>query len=155
MRGARLAARIGRVLAIFLGVLAVAIFGIVGYEYAAGWRRMPEEERLLDRGRKLYGTYCVPCHGANMQGHVAGAISDAPPLQKPGFAVFFYLMPKDMEGFIAGLVGSGRSQMPGFGQALTAGDLASLAAYIRRANVGPPLALGGKPGPAGAADSKK
>lgn len=145
----------GRILAMFLGVLAVAIVGIVGYEYAAGWRRPPKEERMQDRGRELYGTYCVPCHGAKLQGQVPGAIVDAPPLKKPGFAFWFYAMPKDMEGFIAGLVGSGRRQMPAFGQVLTNGDLDSLAAYIHRANMGPLPAPREQLGPPGAAGGEK
>ncbi len=90
-----------------------------------------------------------------MQGHVRGAIVDAPPLDKPGFAFWFYAMPKDMEGFIAGLVGSGRRQMPAFGQALTPADLRSLAVHIHRVNIGAVLAPGEQPGQAGTADSKK
>jgi mono/diheme cytochrome c family protein len=45
-------------------------------------------------------------------------------------------MPKDMEGFLAGLIGTGRGQMPAFQALLTAEQRAAVAAYLRQVNTG-------------------
>lgn len=127
--------RILRMLGWSLAALAILACGVVGYEYAVGWRSQQEQERLVARGRALFDTYCARCHGEAMQGHVANAPADAPPLRKPGFAFWYAVMPKDMEGFIAGLIGTGRGRMPPFSSVLTEGDRTGLAAYIHRRNL--------------------
>jgi mono/diheme cytochrome c family protein len=116
-----------------VAILLVFVAGLVAYEHAAA---KPEaEERLAaDEGRMLFIANCIPCHGANLQGHVPNAPFDAPPLRKPGFAFYFYTMPKDMEGFIAGLIGTGRGQMPPFQKVLKPDQRAALAAFLRRVN---------------------
>ena len=126
---------IAKALALAAAGLLVLAGGVVAYEHAAA-RPEAEERRAADEGRAVFLANCVPCHGANLLGHVPHAPFDAPPLRKPGFAFYFYTMPKDMEGFLAGLIGSGRGQMPAFQSVLSAEQRAALAAYLRRVNTG-------------------
>jgi mono/diheme cytochrome c family protein len=118
---------------ITLCVLVVTALGLVAYEHLAA-RPAAEEQRAAEQGRTLFGQNCEPCHGANLLGHVPNAPFDAPPLRKPGFAFYFYTMPKDMEGFIAGLIGTGRGKMPAFQTLLSPEQRAALAAYLRKVN---------------------
>jgi mono/diheme cytochrome c family protein len=127
--------RVLRILGFVVAGILILCVGVTGYEYAAA-RPAVEEQRAAHEGRQLFATYCLPCHGPAMQGHVPNAIQDAPPLKKPGFAIFFYTMPKDMEGFVAGLIGTGRRGMPSFQAILNPDQRASLAAFIRGANTG-------------------
>jgi mono/diheme cytochrome c family protein len=115
--------------------LLVLAGGVVAYEYGAA-KPAAEERRAAQQGRSLFAANCVPCHGADLLGHVPKAPFDAPPLRKPGFAFYFYTMPKDMEGFLAGLIGTGRGQMPAFQGLLTAEQRAAVAAYLRQVNTG-------------------
>lgn len=129
----RIAVRAGVVLG---AALAICITGVVGYENVAALRSAEASASLLARGKDVFARNCALCHGENLAGHAKGAPLDAPPLDKPGFAFFFYTMPKDMEGFIAGLAGSGRGNMPPFQGVLSHEDLASAAYYIGRVNLG-------------------
>ncbi|HUJ76863.1 MAG TPA: cytochrome c [bacterium] len=116
--------------------LLVLILGTVGYEYAAGWRSAALDQRLVAEGTALYASHCAVCHGQEMQGQPFSADFAPPPLHKKGWAFWFYVMPKDTEGFMAKLIGSGRRQMPAFDQLLTPEQRLSLAVLIHRVNAG-------------------
>lgn len=133
---ARWAQRLGRIALGLIGALVLLAALIVSYETVAGWRSAAEDRALVSEGRTLYGVYCVECHGAQMEGRVFESGMAPPPLKKRGFAFWFYVMPHDMEGFVAGLVGGGRRFMPPLGEVLSAAQRRSLAALIRRANTG-------------------
>jgi len=123
-----------------IGLLAL-VLGTIGYEYAAAYRPARTRAADLERGRWLYGTLCHDCHGGQMLGRTLPTTNVAvPPLNKPGFRVFFYTMPADMEGFVADLIGTGRGDMPAFGPTVSAADRRALAAFIHAVNVGEAVA---------------
>jgi mono/diheme cytochrome c family protein len=134
------------------GGLLVLVLGTVAYEYAAAYRPAAERSAILERGRTLYGTLCVDCHGEHMEGRILST-NDliVPPLNKRGFRVFFYTMPAGMEGFVADriaseragvegvkadLFGAGPLAMPAFGKSLSLEDRRALAVFIHAVNVG-------------------
>lgn len=117
--------------------LLVLIIGTVGYQYVAAHHPASERVAMVERGHALYGTLCHECHGDHMEGrHLPTNDLDVPPLNKRGFKVFFYAMPSGMEGFVAGLIGTGRRGMPPFGATLGEADRRALAMYIHAVNVG-------------------
>lgn len=127
---------VARVLKWMATALLVLVLGTVGYEYAAGWRSSAADRRLVEEGRVLYASHCAVCHGQDMRGNYFSEDFAPPPLYKRGFAFWFTVMPKDMEGFVARLIGTGRRQMPAFDQELTPEQRLSLAVLIHRVNSG-------------------
>lgn len=126
-----------RILRYIGAILLALVLGTVVYEHARAYHPATERAAMLSRGREIYTTICHNCHGDHMEGHaVPGTDLVAPPLNKPGFRVFFYLMPHDMEGFVAGLVDTGRGGMPSFGAMIAPQDRRCVALLIHDVNTG-------------------
>jgi mono/diheme cytochrome c family protein len=117
--------------------LLLLVLGAVAYEYAAAYHPPAERTAMLERGRAIYRSICQECHGGQMEGRmIAERNLVVPPLNKPGFRTFFFLMPADMEGFVTGLIGTGRGGMPSFQATLSTEDRRALALLIHAVNVG-------------------
>ncbi len=74
----------------------------------------------INKGRELYATYCVGCHGLNGAGQVAGT---------PNFTQGNSLMKSDT--VLADSIRNGRNAMPGFRALLTDAQLLDVVAYLR------------------------
>lgn len=80
----------------------------------------------IDRGKELYTTYCVPCHGVTGHG-------DGPIIAK-------FIRPPDLtaaqargytEGYLYSLIASGRGLMPPYGDKVRGDDRWSVVNYLR------------------------
>lgn len=81
----------------------------------------------LAEAERLYGEHCAQCHGADRLGGTGPAlIADT----------MARLKPADTSGVIA--AGRPQTQMPGFAERLTAAEIETLAAYVRRPLASPP-----------------
>jgi len=87
---------------------------------------VPQTSASIDRGKELFATYCVPCHGA--AGH-----SDGPIVAK-------FIRPPDLtaaqakgytDGYIYSLLSSGRGLMPPYGDKVRGDDRWNVVNYIR------------------------
>ena len=74
-------------------------------------------------GAKLYGQYCVSCHGPNGKGNFAGT---------PDFSRTNVMMRSD--GALFASIKVGRGAMPGFLGILRERDLFDVIAYLRTLN---------------------
>lgn len=124
--------RVGWIVLLVVAALALT----VGWQFAAAHREPERAQELLVKGSKLYGTYCEKCHRPHLEGGpiVGGWV--APPLVKPGFAVFFYTLPSGMEGFVADEIRLGNGPMPPFREVLTQAEIEALAFFVHRMNQG-------------------
>jgi mono/diheme cytochrome c family protein len=120
----------------YAALVAVLLAATVGQQYLAAHRPEPERARVLAQGREVYGRICHVCHGERMEGRALPNGAEAPPLVKPGFAFYFWILPSAMEGFLADLIGEGRRQMPSFAAALSPAERQAVAAFIHAANTG-------------------
>ena len=100
----------------------------------------PDAQDIVDSGRNLYGTYCASCHGANLEGQpnwrVRGpdGLLPAPPHDASGHTWHHAdeLLFRITKFGNAALVGGGyRSNMPGFGKALSDADIIAVLSYIK------------------------
>jgi len=87
----------------------------------------PPEARTADpaKGKEIYTTTCVVCHGANGQGGSHGGAKLTPALTREA---------------ITTVVAHGRNDMPAFGSALSADQLQSLADYVLQLSASAPPA---------------
>jgi mono/diheme cytochrome c family protein len=116
--------------------LLAALAALVGWQQVADRRPAPERAQLSAEGRAAYARWCAPCHGEHMQGRALGGALEAPPLAKPGFRIFFRLLPSAMEGWVREQIAEGTPPMPPFGRQLDARTLDGLALFVHRVNVG-------------------
>ncbi len=81
----------------------------------------------LRKGKALFDTYCVPCHGLTAKG-------DGPVSRKfPGVPdLHAEIFQKRTDGWIYGTIRNGGPLMPAYGEALTATDRWNVVNYLRR-----------------------
>jgi mono/diheme cytochrome c family protein len=86
----------------------------------------PRTAASIDRGKELFTTYCVPCHG--VAGH-----SDGPIIAK-------FIRPPDLtaaqargytDGYLYSLIASGRGLMPPYGDKVRGDDRWNVVNYLR------------------------
>lgn len=80
----------------------------------------------LDRGKRLYQIYCVPCHGADAKGKGRVAAKFVPP---PDLTLEVFR--KRPDGFIYETIKSGGPLMPGQGEAVQSGERWDIVNYLR------------------------
>lgn len=121
--------------AIGLGLVLAGLLGWSAVDHVVAWQSQARQRRLLARGRALYAQTCRECHGGALQG---GALPDGtrvPALVKPGFRIYFRLLPAGMQGWIEGQIADGVGRMPPLGDSLDAADLDALSYLIRHRNL--------------------
>lgn len=88
----------------------------------------PTSTADVDRGRVLYGTFCVPCHGPEGAGDgpiVGRGYPAPPPLDRPRARALG-------DGRLYHLITFGRGTMPGYGSQIDEADRWRVIAYLRR-----------------------
>jgi mono/diheme cytochrome c family protein len=79
-----------------------------------------------EKGKALWGTFCITCHGADGGGK--GSIADVYPLQPANLLSKQYLNRKD--GFYFHVITHGIRTMPGYGHAISPEERWLIALYI-------------------------
>ncbi|MDO8665091.1 MAG: cytochrome c [Gemmatimonadales bacterium] len=81
----------------------------------------------LVRGRRIYDTYCVACHGAQGggDGPVAGKMGYVPPLVTD-------MTKQRTDGYIYAVIRQGRGIMPRYGDKIRGADRWNVVNYVRR-----------------------
>jgi mono/diheme cytochrome c family protein len=125
---------IGIALLIFAGVGAPARFGLSPETTAPD----PNDAALVARGKTLYDEHCAACHGAKLEGQpnwrhrLPDGRLPAPPHDRTGHT--WHHSDKqlfDMTKFgTAALAPGYRSDMPGFADKLSDGDIWAVLSYI-------------------------
>lgn len=121
---------------LWLGAVLALLLATVGYQQLAVRLPQPQARQLTAQGRDLFARHCAVCHGAHMEGKALPGSTAAPPLNKPGFRVFFALLPAGMQGWVAEQIGDGNAVMPRFRDVLSDDERRALAVFIRRVNTG-------------------
>ena len=88
---------------------------------------LPSDERVLALGEKMYGTYCIPCHGAAANGD--GSITDLYP-KPPDILTEAYQ--KRGDGFYFYRITFGGNIMPGYGHATLPFERWAIVHYVRK-----------------------
>ena len=70
----------------------------------------------IDKGAEVYATYCVPCHGPNMD--------------YPGGSFDLRTFPPQQHARFVNSVSKGKNNMPPWGDLLPPGDIEALWAYV-------------------------
>jgi mono/diheme cytochrome c family protein len=70
----------------------------------------------IDKGAEVYATYCVPCHGPNMD--------------YPGGSFDLRTFPSQQHARFVASVSKGKNNMPPWGDLLPPGDIEALWAYV-------------------------
>jgi mono/diheme cytochrome c family protein len=70
----------------------------------------------IDQGAEVYATYCVPCHGPNMD--------------YPGGSFDLRTFPPQQHARFVNSVSKGKNSMPPWGDLLPPGDIEALWAYV-------------------------
>ena len=126
-----------------LALLTLAAM-LVGWQQVRHRRQPAAAQRLAGVGSRAYGARCAACHGEHLEGrHLAQGL-DVPPLDKPGFRLFFALLPDAMESWVRDQIQQGNAVMPAFGREVDSDTLDALAYYVRAVNtglLGPALAV--------------
>lgn len=126
-----------RSLWLVLPLALLALLGLVlGWQHASARRTPAERARLVTLARRTYARECAACHGAALEGRTLGTGLTVPPLAKPGFRIFFRLLPAAMEDWVRGQIAAGNAVMPPFRATLDPQALEALAVYLRLVNVG-------------------
>jgi mono/diheme cytochrome c family protein len=76
----------------------------------------PFPQEQVDKGAEVYATYCVPCHGAQMD--------------YPGGSFDLRTFPPQQYARFANSVAKGKNNMPPWGEVLQPGDVEALWAYV-------------------------
>jgi mono/diheme cytochrome c family protein/peroxiredoxin len=96
---------------------------------ASAGRGASGETDPIKRGRVVYGVYCVSCHGAEGRGDGPAAAELRPPPRD--FAAGAWKCGTESAAVRRVVAGGQRdTAMPGFGSALSAGDLDAVTAYV-------------------------
>jgi mono/diheme cytochrome c family protein len=89
---------------------------------------MPEalanDPRGLEKGKQLFNTFCIPCHGADAKG---GHLN--PAIQPPDLTHPSYVARKD--GFFFYRITFGANVMPGYGYAISTWERWFIIRYLR------------------------
>lgn len=100
----------------------------------------PDDRRIVDRGRYVYGVSCAQCHGANLEGQAnwrqrgADGLLPAPPHDETGHTwhhtdqVLFDLTKYGMQRFAGP---DYRSAMPAYREVLSDEDIIAAMSYIK------------------------
>lgn len=87
---------------------------------------LPQDDRVIKLGEKMYNTYCVPCHGPTGKGD--GSITDVyikpPDITDAAFA-------KRADGFYFYRITFGANVMPGYGHATMPHERWAIVHYLR------------------------
>lgn len=119
-----------------LAAVPLGLAAVVLWQHAIPGRPPAERARLVALARRTYGRRCAPCHGPHMEGRTLSGGVEVPPLAKPGFRIFFRLLPAAMEDWVQEQIAEGNAVMPHFGDLLDADSLDALAYYLRLVNTG-------------------
>ena len=84
-------------------------------------------EASLDRGEELFLRFCAPCHGPNGDG-VSGYII---PAGYPPYPLNTDRVREFSDGYIYGMIGMGRGNMPSYGHRVTHFDRWNVVNYLR------------------------
>jgi len=115
------------------GALA-ALATLIGSQHMLASQPAALRAEALGRAEALYAKNCQVCHGARMEGAPYGGANAPPPLVKPGFQVFFWLLPSAMEGWVGEQIANGGNGMPPFTSLISGPDRAALAELIHVRN---------------------
>ena len=87
----------------------------------------PRTPASLDRGRRIYDTYCIVCHGpaGGGDGTVAGKMGYVPPLVTD-------MTKQRSDGYLYALIRQGRGIMPRYGDKIRAYDRWHVVNYVRQ-----------------------
>ena len=109
-------------------------------QLTAGTLFLPDDRRIVDRGRYLYQASCAECHGANLEGQAnwqqrgADGLMPAPPHDATGHTwhhpdqVLFELTKYGMQRY----AGRGyRSAMPAYRGVLSDEDIIAVMSYVK------------------------
>lgn len=103
--------------------------------YSAQARETGQSKAQLERGKKLYLSYCASCHGvdASGKGPVASALKQPPPDLRRFQAKAGQFPAEELRKKIAGdlsLPVHGKSDMPVWGMVLSREDINNLVKYL-------------------------
>lgn len=86
-----------------------------------------------ERGKKLYGIYCTPCHGdaGRGGGPVSARFAPPPDLTLPAFR-------RRADGYFYEVIRAGGVIMPAFGESLSAAERWEVVNYLRKLQEGGP-----------------
>lgn len=88
---------------------------------------LPQDDRVLKLGEKMYSTYCTPCHGATGKGD--GPITDVY-VKPPDITDELYV--KRSDGFFFYRITFGANVMPGYGHATQPHERWAMVHYLRK-----------------------
>ena len=88
---------------------------------------LPQDDRVLQLGERMFSTYCVPCHGAAAKGD--GPITDVYP-KPPDITSDVYQ--KRGDGFFFYRITFGANIMPGYGHATLPHERWAIVHYLRK-----------------------
>jgi mono/diheme cytochrome c family protein len=94
--------------------LGLVLAGTSAEAQDPGQRQFPQAQ--IDQGAQVYLTYCMPCHGHQMD--------------YPGGSFDLRTFPPGQYARFAGSVTKGKNNMPPWGEVLAPGDLEALWAYV-------------------------
>jgi mono/diheme cytochrome c family protein len=88
---------------------------------------LPQDDRVLQLGERMFSTYCFPCHGAAAKGD--GPITDVYP-KPPDITSDVYQ--KHGDGFFFYRITFGGNIMPGYGHATLPHERWAIVHYLRK-----------------------
>lgn len=88
---------------------------------------LPQDDRVLMLGERMFNTYCVPCHGAAAKGD--GLVTDVYP-KPPDITAEMYQ--KKGDGFFFYRITFGGNIMPGYGHATQPHERWAIVHYLRK-----------------------
>jgi mono/diheme cytochrome c family protein len=94
--------------------------------YTARKNPVPATADSLGRGRRLYATYCTPCHGESGKGDGLVTPRFIPPPDLTGAAV-----QAKTDGHFSYYIGYGGALMPAYGEALSVSDRWDIVNHLR------------------------
>ena len=94
--------------------LGLVLAGTSAEAQDPGQRQFPQAQ--IDQGSQVYLTYCMPCHGHQME--------------YPGGSFDLRAFPPGQYARFATSVTKGKNNMPPWGEVLAPGDLEALWAYV-------------------------
>ncbi len=86
----------------------------------------PPSDENLAKGKELYNTFCIPCHGADGRG--GGSLGPLAPIP-PDITHANYQANTD--GFFFYRITFGKGMMPGYGHAISPGERWQIVHYLR------------------------